>query len=87
MGIEVFTHGNELILDSHEISVQDKFKKLIDKLIEHFDIGHIPDPQLIDTLYDSLSHKENTETDLLKTIYIPLPKSLKVFPRNHNQAL
>lgn len=87
MDIKVFTRGNELILDSYEINIQNKFKKLVDKLIEHFNIGHIPDPQLIYTLYNSISTKGDNETDLLKKYHIPIPKSPKVFPRNHNQAL
>jgi phosphate starvation-inducible protein PhoH and related proteins len=86
MGIDVFTRGNEVILDSNDPQEQEYFKTLIDKLIEHFNIGHTPDPQLISTLYESILKNGNTRTDLLKDLHIALPKSPKVFPRNHNQA-
>ena len=87
MGIEVFTHGNELILNSVDFIIQKNFKELVDKLIEHYNIGHIPDPQLVSTLYRSIITKDENTTDLLKDLHISLPKSSKVFPRNHNQAL
>lgn len=87
MGIEVYTRGNELILNSIEIAVQKIFKELVDKLIEHYNIGHIPDPELVSTLYGSILNKKDNDTDLLRDLHISLPKGLKVFPRNHNQAL
>lgn len=87
MEIEVLTHGNEIILNSGDSSKQDVFKKIVDKLIEHYNIDHIPDPQLVLTLFESISIKEDTKTNLLKDLHISLPKSPKVFPRNHNQAL
>ncbi len=87
MGVQVFTRGNEIILDSANPVEQSLFKKLIDKLIEHYKIGHIPDPQLISTLYESIRSSGDRKTDLLKELHISLPKSPKVFPRNHNQAL
>lgn len=87
MGIQIFTRGNEIILDSDDSEKQDIFKKLIDNLIEHYKIGHNPDPQLISTLYESIINKNEAKTDLLKDLHISLPRSPKVFPRNHNQAL
>lgn len=87
MGIQVFTKGNEIILDSSDPEKQSIFKKLIDILIEHYNIGHNPDPQLISTLYESIRSSGDSKTDFLKELHISLPKSPKVFPRNHNQAL
>lgn len=87
MGIQIFTRGNEIILDSTDSEKQDIFKKLIDNLIKHYNIGHNPDPQLISTLYESIINSNETKTDLLKDLHISLPRSPKVFPRNHNQAL
>ena len=87
MGIQIFTRGNEIILDSGDSEKQDIFKKLIDNLIEHYKIGHNPDPQLISTLYESIINRNEAKTDLLKDLHISLPRSPKVFPRNHNQAL
>ncbi len=87
MGIQIFTRGNEIILDSGDSEKQDIFRKLIDNLIEHYKIGHSPDPQLISTLYESIINNNEAKTDLLKDLHISLPRSPKVFPRNHNQAL
>ncbi len=85
MKIDVFTHGNEIILNSEDKFKQETFKNLIDSLIEHYNIGHTPDPELVLTLFESIS--DNEDTNLLKDLHISLPKSPKVFPRNHNQAL
>ncbi len=87
IGVEIFTKGNELILNSEDPEILNLFKKLIDKLIEHHGIGHIPDPHLVKTLYDSISRNNESDTNLLKNLHISLPGSPKVFPRNHNQAM
>ncbi len=86
VGVDVFARGNEIILASDDSIIQRYFQELIDKLIDHFNIGHIPDPQLIKTLFDSISTSSNNKTNLLKDLHISLPNSPKVFPRNHNQA-
>jgi phosphate starvation-inducible protein PhoH and related proteins len=86
MDVEVFTRGNEIIFASGDEIKQEIFKTLIDQLKEHYNIEHIPDPQLVSTLYDSLSDKGDIKTNKLKDLHISLPKGQKVFPRNHNQA-
>ncbi len=86
MGIQIFTRGNEIVLDSDDSEKQDIFRKLIDNLVEHYKIGHNPDPDLVKTLYKSIISSSDVQTDLLKDIHILLPRSPKVFPRNHNQA-
>lgn len=87
MEIDVFTHGNEIILNSEDTLKQEVFKNIIDTLIEHYNIGHMPDPQLVLTLFESITKDGDKNTDLLKDLHISLPKSQKVFPRNQNQAL
>ncbi|MCK5671861.1 MAG: PhoH family protein [Spirochaetales bacterium] len=87
MEIEVLSHGNEIILNSEDHVKQEIFKTIVDKLIEHFHIGHTPDPQLVLTLFESITNTGDANTNLLKDLHISLPKSSKVFPRNHNQAL
>ncbi len=86
LGVDVFTRGNELILASGNVDLQASFQNLIDKLVEHFNIGHQLDPQLIKTLYESILTDTESKTNLLKNLHISLPNSPKVFPRNHNQA-
>lgn len=85
LGEQVYARGNELILGSGDKKKQDLFKALIEQLVEHYKEGHMPDPQLVKTLYRSLEEKTG-ETRLLKDSYINIPKSLKVFPKNHSQA-
>ncbi len=85
LGEQVYARGNELILGSGDKKKQDLFKALIEQLVEHYKEGHMPDPQLVKTLYRSLEEKTG-ETRLLKDSHINIPKSLKVFPKNHSQA-
>ena len=85
LGENVYTRGNELIFSSDSREKQILFKALIEQLVEHYKEGHMPDPELVKTLYRSLTEK-GKDTGILKDSHINIPKSLKVFPRNHNQA-
>ncbi len=85
LGEQVYTRGNELILGSSNQQKQDIFKALVDQLIQHYKEGHKPDPQLVETLHRALIEKTE-EIHLLKESHITIPRSLKVFPKNNNQA-
>ncbi len=85
IGEDVYARGNELILGSGDKEKQELFKALVQQLVEHYNEGHNPDPELVKTLYRSLTEK-GADARLLKDSHINIPKSLKVFPRNQNQA-
>ncbi len=85
LGEQVYTRGNELILDSGNEQKQDIFKALVDQLVEHYKEGHKPDPQLVETLHRALVEKTEG-IQLLKDSHISIPRSLKIFPKNNNQA-
>jgi len=85
LDVEVYARGNELILNSGDIHKQELFRRLIEELTEHYKEGHQPDVRLVKTIITALG--ENADTiDLLKKNHITIPKSLKIFPKNHNQA-
>lgn len=85
LDVEVYARGNELILNSGDIQKQELFRRLIEELTEHSREGHQPDTRLVKTLVTALG--ENSDNiDLLKRNHITIPKSLKIFPKNHNQA-
>ncbi len=86
LGAGVFSHGNELLLDSGDKEKQFLFKKMIDQLKEHQRIGRIPDPELVRTIHDSIVNGSGSDSKLLKEAYIHIPNSTKIFPRSRHQA-
>ncbi len=85
LGEQVYVRGNELILGSSDREKQETFRALVNQLVEHYKEGHKPDPQLVKTLYRALSDQSD-EIGLLKDSHINIPRSLKIFPKNSNQA-
>ena len=82
----IFTRGNEIILDSEDFHTQALFREILRQIQEHHKIGHLPDPELVNTIYHSLIDEQKEETDLLRDLHITIPSSPKVFPRNVHQA-
>lgn len=82
----IFTRGNEIILDSDDARTQTVFSEIIKQIREHQKIGHMPDPDLVRTIYRTVSEENSSRIDLLKDLHITIPSSPKVFPRNLHQA-
>ncbi len=82
----IFTRGNEVILASEDQRTQTLFRELFRQVKEHYSLGHMPDPALVESIYRSLVEDESAETDLLRELHITIPSSPKVFPRNIHQA-
>lgn len=82
----IFTRGNEIILDSDDARIQTVFSEIIKQIREHQKIGHMPDPDLVRTIYRTVAEENSSRIDLLKDLHITIPSSPKVFPRNLHQA-
>jgi phosphate starvation-inducible PhoH-like protein len=82
----IFTRGNEIILDSDDARIQTVFSEIIKQIREHQKIGHMPDPDLVRTIYRTVAEENSSRIDLLRDLHITIPSSPKVFPRNLHQA-
>lgn len=88
LGINVFSHGNELFLETEDEAIWHKFKKMIVLLEDHVKLGQHPCPDLLRALYTTISNGEIRKTDLLRNAHIVIPRvSKKVFPKSYNQAI
>jgi phosphate starvation-inducible protein PhoH and related proteins len=88
LGVRVLSHGNEILVDTDDGSVQKTFRVLLQQLEDHVRLGQIPGPDLIRTLHSSLVSGEGEKVDILKRNLVVIPNGLrKVYPRTYNQAV
>ena len=87
LGVRVFSRGNEILIDSADVSVQKTFRVLLQQLEDHVRLGQLPGPDLIRTLHSSLANGEDEKVEILKRNLVVIPNGLrKVYPRTYNQA-
>jgi phosphate starvation-inducible PhoH-like protein len=88
LGINVFSRGNELFLETEDETIWRKFKKMIVLLEDQVKLGQLPCPDLLRTLYNTVNNGDSRKADLLKSSHIIIPRvGKKVFPRSYNQAV
>ena len=87
METKVLSRGNEIYLDSNDGEKRDLFTGLIEQLKDHLSFGQRPVPELIRAVFDSLKTGDTDRVELLREQQIVIPRSTKVFPRTHKQAL
>lgn len=88
LGIDVFSRGNEVFLETEDLSIRKKFKFMISQLEDYIKMGQHPNPDILREIYESVFNGESKKIDFLKNTYLTVPKaSTKIFPRNYNQAL
>jgi phosphate starvation-inducible protein PhoH and related proteins len=88
LGVRVYSHGNEILLDTADDALRAIFRRLLQELEAHIRLGQLPGPDLIRSLYGSLAGGEEEKAELLKRTLVVIPNGLrKVYPRTHNQAL
>jgi len=88
LGAPVFSRGNEILLDTTDDAVERTFKLLLQQLEEHVRLGQLPGPDLIRSLYSTLTSGESEKADFLKRNLVVIPNGhRKVYPRTYNQAL
>jgi phosphate starvation-inducible protein PhoH and related proteins len=87
LGVRIFSHGNEILLDTRDGEIQSTFKTLLRHVEDHIRLGQLPGPDLIRSLHDSIRRGEKGEADLLKTPVVIPNGFRKVFPRTATQGL
>ncbi len=86
LGERIVAKGNEIFISSSNPEKKRLFSDLIEKMRGHRKAGQIVTPEVIETIYYSLTANGNAKTDMLSELHISIPSSLKVFPRNYHQA-
>jgi phosphate starvation-inducible PhoH-like protein len=94
LGVPVFVRGNELLLESPDPCIRDRFSSLIAQFLEAIEEGMPASPDLITAIHASLApdepstSRERSCADLFKQAAIQVPGAFsKVYPRTANQAL
>jgi len=85
LGGRIHTRGNEISLTGVDEAGQDRFKTVIDSLINAVKEGDIPSTEYVEALTGA---KSSASVSALRDNLIQIPQGfVKVFPRSKNQAL
>lgn len=82
----VYTHGNEILLESADDDKRESFKRIIEQLKGYSAEGYVPGPELIKAVYLSILDEKSTDGKTPGHPEIVIPGSGRVFPRSSNQA-
>ncbi len=84
---KIYSRGNELLIETENAEKRELFKRIINQLKDHTEMGNIPGPDLIKAVIKSTENGEDEKTELIKKVSIVIPGgNIKVFPRSYNQA-
>jgi phosphate starvation-inducible protein PhoH and related proteins len=87
-GARIYSHGNEIMIDTEDEPAQKTFTQLLQQMEDHVRLGQYPGPDLIRSLHASLSGGEQEKAEALKRAIVVIPNGLrKVYPRTYNQAV
>ncbi len=98
LGTRILSRGNEMYLENDTEESRKLLTDILNELRLHVELGHSPGPDLIRSVFSSLSGTGTEENatdgdgrhgaDLLRTSFINIPGGLtKVFPRSVGQAM
>ncbi len=81
LGVPVYTTGNELSIDTDEISVQEDFKFIIDRIVDEISDGEKNSQDIITSVLNTEKHANIEECSIF------VPGALrKIYPHTQNQA-
>ena len=86
IGARVLSSGNELVLESDDLSKRLLFKDLVTELEAQVREGQIPGRGMIRSLFESLSAGDGNRSNRAEN-HIVFPSGVKVFPRSEKQSL
>lgn len=85
IGARVLSRGNELLLESDDLTKRALFRNLVSELEEQVRDGQVPGRGLIRSLFKSLSDGDKSPLRAAKN-HIVFPSGVKVFPRSEKQS-
>lgn len=81
LGVPVFTRGNELSVDNGDPQVREKFRFIIDRIIDEIQDGQTDSSDVVASVLNTEPHADMNEMSIL------VPGSLrKVYPHSQHQA-
>ncbi len=90
LGVSIYTRGNEISVHETDTAIQDRFKYIIDRLLDEIENGPV-DTHLVQSILNTRSEGINlTETERKElfsrsSIHIPMGKC-SVYPKTQSQA-
>ncbi len=91
LGVKIFTRGNEISINECDASVCERFKHIIDRLMDEVQFGSNADNHLVESIINTstpsmhLSEKELRDYFSKASIHIPMGKC-SVYPKTQTQA-
>ena len=91
LGVSIFTRGNEISVQESDVLIQERFKYIIDRLLDEIDNGNMADTHLVQSILNTkIEGKNLTEQDRKQlfsqsSIHIPMGKC-SVYPKTQSQA-
>jgi len=87
LGVRVFSRGNEILLETHDDSLERTFRSLLHQVEDHIRLGQYPGPDLIRSIHASIRSGTPEKAEALKS-FVTIPNGFrKVCPRTGNQAV
>ncbi len=86
LDVRVLSKGNEIFLDSDDESKHRVFRLLIEQLTSLQRSGYVPDPDLVNAVYQSILEGNDDAKHLVQDLAVVIPGNRKVFPRSLHQA-
>lgn len=86
LDVRVLSKGNEIFLDSDDESKHRIFRLLIEQLTSLQRSGYVPDPDLVNAVYQSILEGNDDAKHLVQDLAVVIPGNRKVFPRSLHQA-
>ncbi len=91
LGVKIFTRGNEISISEDDSTVCERFKHVIDRLLDEVGFGNTADVHLVQSILNTgnatmhLSEKELRDYFSKASIHIPMGKC-SVYPKTQSQA-
>ena len=87
LGVRIFSHGNEILLETRDDSIERTFTSMLHQVEDHIRLGQYPGADLIRSIHRSIKEGEPQKAEILKRSTVVIPRGFrKVHPRTYNQA-
>lgn len=87
LGVPVFTCGNELSVGDSDPETQDRFKHIIDRILDEVQNGGEAEPDFVGSVISDMLHSDEDDEAVFSAATIRIPGGVRsVYPKTRNQA-